>query len=115
MSFKKDDKNKVRLGLVEREYVEGIAKVLGFGAEKYGTNNWKLGTSEEDILRLKDSLLRHTLAYAHGEELDPETNLSHAYHISCNAMFLDYIYRTNKEKSKLDYIFRDKVKNDRRI
>lgn len=90
-TFKKFDIGKPMVSLVEKDFILGVAKVLTLGAEKYDIDNWKLGTSVEDIRRYKDALLRHTLAYTSGEENDPETGLSHAYHAACNLMFLDYI------------------------
>lgn len=95
--FKKFDTGKPMVSLVESEFILGTAKVLTLGAEKYAIDNWKLGSSEKDIRRYKDALLRHTLAYTSGEELDPETGLSHAYHAACNLMFLDYMSRTKSK------------------
>jgi len=89
-SFSKHDSNKPMISLVEPKFIIGIAEVLTFGARKYAIDNWKKATTA-DIRRIKDSLLRHTLAYTSGELLDSETHLSHAYHISCNVMFLNYL------------------------
>lgn len=75
------------MSLVEPEFVIGTAKVLTLGAEKYSKDNWK---NCEDTSRYKDAILRHMYAYLAGETNDPETGLSHMYHISCNAMFLNY-------------------------
>ena len=93
MSFVKKDIGKPMVSLVEPKYILGMAEVLTFGAKKYAIDNWKSATIE-DIRRIKDSLLRHTLAYTSGELVDPETGLSHTYHIGCNAMFLDYLQTT---------------------
>lgn len=49
-----------------------------------GTDNWRLGLKQR---RLIDAALRHLLAYNDGEDLDPETGLSHLLHLSCCAMF----------------------------
>ena len=95
-TFKKFDTGKPMVSLVEPEFILGTAKVLTLGAEKYEIDNWKLGSSPEDIRRYKDALLRHTLAYTSGETNDPETGLSHTYHIACNIMFLDYFDRQGK-------------------
>jgi hypothetical protein len=83
------------VSLVESDFILGMAKVLTFGANKYGVENWKLGDSPENIRRYKDALLRHVLAYTSGELVDPETGLSHAYHAACNLMFLDYLQNKN--------------------
>lgn len=94
-TFTKLDDSKPQLTLIEPDFINGIANVLGIGAIKYSRDNWKQATPE-DIIRFKNALLRHTLAYANGEEFDPESGYSHAYHIACNAMFIDYLI--NKEK-----------------
>ena len=87
--FTKHDTGKPMVSLVESEFILGVAEVLTMGAKKYAVDNWKLMT-DEDIRRVKDSLLRHTLAYTSGELIDKESGLSHLYHAGCNLMFLDY-------------------------
>ena len=92
--FLKADINKPRLELIEPEFIIGLGKVLTFGANKYSANNWKNATVD-DVERIKGALLRHQMAYLKGEKIDPETGLSHLYHIACNLMFLDYFDRQN--------------------
>ena len=87
--FTKHDIGKPMVSLVEPEFILGIAEVLTFGTKKYAIDNWKLMV-EEDIRRVKDSLLRHILAYTSGELIDKESGLSHLQHAGCNLMFLDY-------------------------
>jgi len=94
--FTKHDNGKPMVSLVETEFILGVAQVLTFGAKKYDIDNWK-NMEEKDLRRIKDSALRHTLAYTSGELLDPETGLSHAYHASCNLMFLDYFDKLKKQ------------------
>ena len=90
--FMKNDLDKPRVSLIEPQFILGLADVLTFGAKKYEADNWKKMTAS-DIPRVKDSLLRHTLAYLSGEQLDPESGLPHLYHMTCNIMFLDYFDR----------------------
>jgi hypothetical protein len=87
--FVKDSQTipKVRPTLVESEYILGTARVLEYGANKYGLENWKTCT---DIKLYKDALMRHTLAYLSGELVDSDTRELHLYHISCNTMFLSW-------------------------
>ena len=40
MAGTKFDECKPRMGLVAPEFVEGVARVLTFGADKYGAYNW---------------------------------------------------------------------------
>jgi len=97
MEFTKFDSNKNRLELIEPKFIQGIGQVLTIGANKYSIDNWKRA---DDINRYKGALLRHIYAYLDGEQIDPESGLSHLYHAGCNLMFLDYFNRTNKEKDK---------------
>ncbi len=87
MTFKKFDTDKLHPSLLPVKPLEEVIKVLMFGAEKYGRDNWKEAT-EEDQVRYLDALMRHAMAYVDGEEADEETGLSHLAHLACNALFL---------------------------
>ena len=97
----KNDTKKPAVELIEGKFILGVGSVLGFGAEKYGRDNWKRATLE-DVERVKGALLRHTVALMDGEKIDPESGLSHTYHIGCNAMFLDYFSRHGIEATTRD-------------
>jgi len=90
MSFKKNDTDKIRLELIDPDFINGVGAVLTFGAEKYEANNWKKAKSKENRERIKGAILRHQMALMSGETVDPESGLHHAYHIATNAMFLAY-------------------------
>jgi hypothetical protein len=94
--FQKKDNAKVRMELIDPDYMIGVAQVLTFGAEKYEPYNWQKAT-DEDIERIKGAMLRHQMAYMKGEQKDPETGLNHMYHVGCNAMFLAYFDRNRAE------------------
>lgn len=88
-SGKKWDAGKVRVDLLSPLALEEIAKVMTFGATKYGDNNWRKGIAWSRVI---GALLRHTFAFMRGEDNDPETGLSHMAHAGCCVMFLlEYI------------------------
>lgn len=89
MTFTKHDSDKPRLSKLPVEGLAGVAKVMEFGAKKYGWDNWKQATSE-DVERYVDAGLRHWFAHANGELLDPESGLPHIHHAACNAMFVSW-------------------------
>ena len=93
MSFQKNDTDKNRLELLDYDFVEGIGRILTFGAIKYEAWNWQKAGSDEDLERLRGALMRHSMAYMRGEKLDPETGESHLSHMGCCMMFLDYFDR----------------------
>lgn len=94
MSGTKADNGKASCDLLSPVAMLGTAKVLDFGKAKYGSHNWRKGLSWGRII---SALLRHTLAFMSGEDLDPESGLPHVDHIACNVMFLQEFYRTRKD------------------
>ncbi len=68
--------------------MEAIAEVLTFGASKYGANNWRRGARWG---RYYAALLRHLFAWWRGQDLDPETGLSHLAHAGrCLVFLMEY-------------------------
>lgn len=81
----KYDNGKPPMSLVDRHAIEEIAKVLAFGAQKYEAHNWRKGIAYS---RLLDAAMRHLFAFADGEDMDPESGLSHVAHAGCCIVFL---------------------------
>lgn len=81
----KFDADKPRMDLLDAYAIEELAKVLAFGAKKYDAHNWRKGITKG---RLIAAALRHLFAYLRGENVDPETGLSHVAHAMCCCMFL---------------------------
>jgi len=96
----KHDSGKADWSLMPWEAVEEINKVLEFGANKYAAHNWQQGEGFR-YTRVLNSLLRHVFAYMRGEDLDPESGLSHMAHAGCNVLFILY-YIKNKSRYKND-------------
>ena len=91
---RKDDQEKNRLDLIEPEFIEGVGKVLTFGANKYEPNSWQKVEDAEN--RYYAAALRHLMAWRRGEKTDPESGLSHLDHAACNIMFLQHFEREEK-------------------
>lgn len=81
----KYDNDKPPMALLDSDYLEGIAKVLGFGANKYHAHNWRNGIT---VSRLVSAAYRHLGAINKGEDLDTESGQPHVYHLGCCVMFL---------------------------
>jgi hypothetical protein len=82
---KKHDGGKPPMNLVGRIFKREVAKVLGFGAEKYDAWNWSKGMKWS---RLAAAAERHLDAWVDGDNTDDETGLSHLAHAACCLMFL---------------------------
>lgn len=90
----KYDQGKLPMSLLSRTALEEISKVLQFGANKYSANNWRRGFIWSRTL---DAAMRHLHAFADGEDLDPESGLSHLAHLGCNIMFMLEFQKTHPE------------------
>jgi len=101
----KYDNEKPRMDLVDPLALEGLAKVLTFGAQKYAANNWRNGIQYS---RVSAALLRHMAAIQRGEDIDPESGLAHIDHLGCCWMFLsnymkrEDLYKNNDDRWKPD-------------
>lgn len=88
------DGGKPRTDLLDPLALEGIARVLAFGASKYAAHNWRGGISYS---RLIGAALRHTFAILKGEDNDPESGLPHVDHLGCCWMFLSNMMKTRPD------------------
>lgn len=86
----KYDQDKPPLALLDPEFLEEVARVLGFGAAKYAADNWRNGISHR---RLISAAYRHLGAISRGEDTDPESGLPHTGHLACCTMFLSHMIR----------------------
>ena len=89
--FMKNDlkDNKPMMHLIETRFKEELAMLLTLGGFKYDFNNWKLAKKNE-VIKYRDALERHMLAWDSGELIDTDTGLPHTIAIAFNAMALHY-------------------------
>ena len=90
----KRDSGKPPITLLDRDFIEGTAQVMRFGAEKYNRYNWCGGISHT---RLADAAMRHLIAWAGGEDLDPESGLPHIDHAGASLNMLRGNQRLHSE------------------
>lgn len=90
----KYDQEKPRMDLLDSYAITELAKVLTYGAKKYSAHNWRDGIQ---LSRLIAASMRHLTALNGGETVDPETGLSHAAHLMCNAMFMTWNLKNRPE------------------
>jgi len=91
---KNEDKTYIRAASgvqhLSADFITEMARVLAFGAEKYGANNWKQAPMAEARDIYLNALLRHALAYAKGNQHCVKDGQYHLAQIAVNAMFLFY-------------------------
>ena len=84
------------------DFITEMARVLAFGAEKYGANNWKQAPMAEARDIYLNALLRHVLAYAKGDRRCDKDGQYHLAQIAVNAMFLFYFDKIGKAYEPTD-------------
>lgn len=84
----KHDTFKPPLGLIPKSALDEEAAVLGFGAEKYETNNWRKGMPWS---RLISAAMRHLVDFNAGQDFDKESGLHSLAHVrACCAFLIEY-------------------------
>lgn len=81
----KADGEKPRMDLVPVYPIQQLGQVLTYGANKYSERNWEAGM---DWGRPYAAAQRHLMSWWSGEDLDPESGISHLSHALCNIAFL---------------------------
>lgn len=102
---------KLRMELVPTSMRRALARVFGYGANKYEVNNWKRGMKYSTVL---GCLHRHLAAWEDGEDIDVESGLNHMDHVAANvAMLIEYIdyYQQGDDRYKYakTHIIDDKI------
>lgn len=72
---------------LQADFITEMARVLAFGADKYGPDNWKRAPESKAHDIYLNALMRHVLAYAKGSRYSKERQY-HLAQIAVNAMFL---------------------------
>lgn len=81
----KYDGGKTPMEMLPPEALEEIARVMQFGAGKYGRANWTNGLAYS---RLISAALRHIMEFQKGVTTDPESNTHHLANAATNLLFL---------------------------
>ena len=79
-------KKKAPLNLLPPYALEQCSWVHKLGSEKYGPYNWrKTGVCASTYVA---AIMRHLNAWRDGEDLDPESGISHIAHVACSCNIL---------------------------
>ena len=96
----KHDQGKTDWAILPIGASKEIIKVFKFGEQKYARGNYMNGEGLA-YSRVLNSLLRHVYSFMEGEDLDPETGISHLAHAGCNIYML-LTFELNKDSFKND-------------
>jgi len=112
----KKDQDKAPIHLVPSQCIIGVAKVMGYGKDKYDEYNYRKGEGL-DYMRLYDAAQRHMLAWSLGEDIDPESGLPHLDHAAASIMMLHDLQSRggkNDNRPKLPNFFDNDMKDSGR-
>lgn len=98
----KYDEGKAPYALLPIEALEPIAHVFGFGASKYGMNNWRKDLDNTEWNRTYSSIQRHLNSFWSGEDIDPESGLTHLAHAATQIMILMTAQATLPQSTAVD-------------
>jgi len=88
---KKFDQDKPDLSLLPIEFLTEVSRAMMHGEKKYGRYNYTGGMAWHRPIA---ACLRHVYAFANGEDLDPESGVSHIGHAgACLLMLSVYVKR----------------------
>lgn len=96
----KFDGGKILGSVIFQDFPKSINETLGvatFGANKYERSSWK--TVKDGETRYLDALFRHILAYAGGEQNDPESGFAHLAHAAWNCLAVLELIKEKNEKA----------------
>jgi hypothetical protein len=88
------DSGKPDYSLLPWKALDGVVRVLTYGAAKYSRDNWRRVPQFRD--RYLAASLRHITAWAGGEERDPESGIHHLAHAVVSLM---YLIQTDEERN----------------
>jgi hypothetical protein len=74
-----------RFSMLPPRALSAVARVYGFGADKYDRDNWRRGYAWSLSY---DALQRHLAAFWDGEDLDPESGEPHLAHAAFHVLTL---------------------------
>jgi len=81
--------------------LQEMGKVFELGAKKYGRYNWRLHAVSATVYY--DAALRHLMAWFEGEDMDPESAVSHLAHVmACMAILMDAQKNGKLKDNRLD-------------
>lgn len=93
----KFDGGKAPLDLIPVEPLYRVAEVFGFGAQKYKRENWRAGNPPE-WGRIYASIQRHLTSFWAGEDIDPESGLSHLAHAATQVLMMLYYFQFHQDR-----------------
>ena len=90
--------------LLPSEALDEIARVYDFGANKYAAHNWRKGYEWSKSF---SAMMRHLWAFWRGEDLDPESGLSHLGHAGFHVLGLLTFWLKRDLYGKFDDRYKD--------
>jgi hypothetical protein len=89
------NKGKPQMSQLNPKFIMELAQLMGKGEAKYGKYNWAKG---QQYTTVYDSLNRHLSAFMLGEDIDPESGMSHLMHCASNIMILWHSWQLENEE-----------------
>lgn len=89
---RKFDNQKNRWDLMPFRALDLVARIMTYGAQKYGDRNWESGLSEEFATRQLAAAFRHLQSHMTGVKFDAESGLPHLAHAATDVLMALELY-----------------------
>ena len=89
---RKFDNQKNRWDLMPFRALDLVARIMTYGAQKYGDRNWESGLSEEFATRQLAAAFRHLQSHMIGVKFDAESGLPHLAHAATDVLMALELY-----------------------
>ncbi len=72
------------------DLIAGACDAAAFGGLKYKPGDWRQMPHDRGYRLFRAAASRHARAYLEGDFVDVESELNHAFHFACNAIFAEW-------------------------
>ena len=87
--------DKPRYDLIDAVFLKRWAELMARGAKKYGENNWRKASTQEELTRFRASAIRHMFQY-----LDGDRSEDHAVAVAFNLAGAEMVSEKLKAQEK---------------
>lgn len=98
MSGQKSDSGKPDYTWIPMSALDGVTRVMSFGAKKYSRDNWK--QVADGVHRYIAAAMRHLASLNEGESIDPESGELHIDHALTSLIFARWLLKENQNEAR---------------
>jgi hypothetical protein len=111
---RKFDNQKNRWDLMPFRALDSVARIMTYGAQKYGDRNWENGTNPAFVMRQLAAAYRHLHSHMTGNKFDVESGLMHLAHAATDILMALELELRLTERALDELNFKEIKRSDER-